>query len=184
MLTRIINGLFIFTAIILLAACASVPPPPKDYKLPRISLKDTAGKWYEIAAVPKYFSNCYCSYAIYTPTEDMVKASNYCKMDHVNGKERTTDVLFYPVKGSHNSRYVVKFNWLFSGDFWIIYINQEDKTAIVATPDKKHFWIISRTPTISQDSYEQMLVFLKDKNYPVAKIRLTDQSCWVKKKAT
>lgn len=168
-------------AALILSACATKPLPKQGDVLPQVSLNQTSGKWYEIAAVPKIYSDCFCSYAVYTPKEDFVKATNYCRQKSVNGPERTADVLFYPIKGSHNARYVVKFNWLFSGDFWIVYVDDTANTAIIATPDKKHFWMIARTPSVSDETYQKMYSFLKQKGYPVNQVKLTNQSCWGKK---
>jgi len=181
MSNRFLKIFFCIVASLILSACATKPLPPKGEVLPQISLNDTAGKWYEIGAVPKLYTDCFCSYAVYKPEQDFVKASSYCRQKSVTGPERSADVLFYPIKGSHNARYVVKFNWLFSGDFWIVYVDEQDNTAIIATPNKKHFWMIARTPTVSKQTYQKMYEFLQQKGYPVSKIRLTDQSCWVKK---
>lgn len=165
-----------------LTNCAKVsPPPPATETLPEISLQDTVGKWYEIASVPKYFSDCHCSYATYELDDNILKSSNYCRQKSAHGPENVNDVLFYPVKGSHNSRFVVKFNWLFSGNFWIVYASRADKTAVIATPDKKHFWIIARDPSISDAQYQTIVTFLQQKGYPVNLIKRTDQSCWITK---
>lgn len=165
-----------------LTNCTKVEPPPATGEtLPEISLQDTVGKWYEIASVPKYFSDCHCSYATYELNDNILKSTNYCRRKSAHGAETVNDVLFYPVKGSHNSRFVVKFNWLFSGNFWIVYASRADKTAVIATPDKKHFWIIARTPKIPAEQYQTIVNFLQQKGYPVNTIKLTDQSCWITK---
>jgi apolipoprotein D and lipocalin family protein len=47
--------------------------------------------------------------------------------------------------------------WPVRRDYWIIDLGREDEYAVVGTPNRRYFWILSRTPEMHSDILEKTL---------------------------
>ncbi|MBE2178979.1 MAG: lipocalin family protein [Chthoniobacterales bacterium] len=140
MIRRSASGL----AALLLAGCASVPPPAT---VPSVDLARYAGQWHEIESFPSPFQRgCSATRAVYIPAPDgRIRVQNFCRrkgrLDSIEGTARV-------VPGSNNARLKVRFFWPFEGDYWILDLDRDYRWAAVGTPDRRFLWILSRTPEL------------------------------------
>ncbi len=144
--------------------------------VPSVDLKRYTGTWYEIARYPNRFQRK-CSSdttAVYTLRDDgKIKVVNSCKQS--DGKADTANGTAKVVDRSTNAKLKVTFFWPFSGDYWIIGLGKDYEYAIVGEPSRKYLWILSRTPQMSPQLYEETLQVVRDKGYDPAKLMLTKQ---------
>ena len=56
------------------------------------------------------------------------------------------------------------------GDYWVLYIGEGYKTAVVGNPDRKYLWLLSRTPTVSPTVKEKMLSEAQQQGYDTTKL--------------
>lgn len=145
--------------------------------VPYVDLKKYAGKWYEIASFPQRFQKgCNCTTAEYTPTDKgYVIVENRCNKDSINGKQSYIKGNAFVVENSGNAKLKVQFFWPFRGKYWIIELADDYSYAVVGHPNRKYLWILSRTPSINDTTYQQIISRLKEKGFDVTKIRLTKQ---------
>ena len=145
--------------------------------VPYVDLKKYAGKWYEIASFPQRFQkNCNCTTAEYTLTDkDYVVVENRCKKDSVNGKLSHIKGKAFVVANSGNAKLKVQFFWPFRGKYWIIDLADDYSYAVVGHPNKKYLWILSRTATMNDSIYQQIISRVKEKGFDISKIKLTKQ---------
>lgn len=145
--------------------------------VPYVDLKKYAGKWYEIASFPQRFQKgCNCTTAEYTPTDKgYVIVENRCNKDSINGKQSYIKGKAFVVENSGNAKLKVQFFWPFRGKYWIIELADDYSYAVVGHPNRKYLWILSRTPSINDTTYQQIISRLKEKGFDVSKIRLTKQ---------
>lgn len=145
--------------------------------VPYVDLKKYAGKWYEIASFPQRFQkNCNCTTAEYTLTDkDYVLVENRCKKDSVDGKSSYIKGKAFVVANSLNAKLKVQFFWLFRGKYWIIDLADDYSYAVVGHPNKKYLWILSRTATMNDSIYQQIISKIKEKGFDISKIKLTKQ---------
>jgi len=130
-----------------------------------VELSKYAGKWYEIAKYPNKFQkkcigNTTATYNLLG--EGDIEVVNEClkkdgKIDTVKGKAKVVDT-------KTNAKLKVRFapSWLSFisavwGDYWIIDLDKEYQYAAVGDPDRKSFWILSRTPTLDTRTYQDIL---------------------------
>ena len=148
-----------------LAACAGVDQ--RD-TLPTVSSMDLAryaGTWYEIARLPMWFQrHCVDSKAIYTRRPDgAIGVHNECLTD-AGGVEQAEGVATV-VDPPTNARLAVVFDNFFArlfsssreGNYWILDLDPEYRTAMVGTPDRRYLWILSRTPQMDEASYRSLV---------------------------
>lgn len=142
-----------------------------------VDLNRYAGKWYEIASFPQRFQKgCFCTTATYTLSEkDYVIVENRCNKDSINGKESYIKGKAFAVKNSGNAKLKVQFFWPFKGKYWIIDLADNYEYAVASHPNKKYLWILSRTPQMEEDTYQQILSRLKEMGFDLTNLRKTVQ---------
>jgi apolipoprotein D and lipocalin family protein len=145
--------------------------------VPSVDLKKYAGKWYEIASYPQRFQKgCHCTTAEYTLSEKgFVIVENRCNKDSINGKQSYIKGKAFVVKNSGNAKLKVQFFWPFTGKYWIIDLAEDYSYSVVSHPNKQYLWILSRTPTMDESVYLQIISRLKSKGFNLSKIQKTHQ---------
>jgi apolipoprotein D and lipocalin family protein len=143
--------------------------------VPYVDLNKYAGKWYEIAAYPQRFTKgCHCTTAEYTMTDKgYVIVENRCNKDSVNGKPSSIRGKAFAEKNSGNARLKVQFFWPFKGKYWIIDLADDYSYAVVSHPNRKYLWILSRTSTMDESVYQQILSGLEAKGFDLTKLQIT-----------
>jgi apolipoprotein D and lipocalin family protein len=51
------------------------------------------------------------------------------------------------------------------GDYWILFVDERYRTAIVGSPDRKYLWILSRTPSLPAWERENLLAKARQQGY-------------------
>lgn len=142
-----------------------------------VDLAKYAGKWYEIASYPQRFQKgCHCTTAEYSLSDKgYVIVENRCNRDSINGKSSYIKGKAFVEKYSGNAKLKVQFFWPFRGKYWIIDLADDYSYAVVSHPNKKYLWILSRTPQMDTQVYNQILLRLKNKGFDLDKIQKTSQ---------
>lgn len=149
----------------------------KVQTVPHVDLEKYAGKWYEIASFPQRFQKgCQYTTATYTLSDKgYVIVENQCKKDGKEGKATGIKGKAFVVKNSGNAKLKVQFFWPFRGKYWIIGLADDYSYAVVSHPKKKNLWILSRTPQMNNELYEQILSRLRKKGFDLSKMEKTVQ---------
>ncbi len=74
-----------------------------------------------------------------------------------------------------NAKLEVSFFRPFWGDYWIIDLGKEYDYAVVGHPSRDYLWILSRTPTMDETIYEDILQRLRDRGYQLDRLQKTLQ---------
>ncbi|CAN1564677.1 Blc Bacterial lipocalin [Flavobacteriaceae bacterium] len=145
--------------------------------VPYVDLKKYTGKWYEIAAFPQWFQKgCYCSTAEYTLTDKgFVIVENNCNKNSINGKQSNIKGKAFVEENSGNAKLKVQFFWPFKAKYWIIDLADDYSYAVIGHPNRKYLWILSRTPTMDDAIYQQIISRIKEKGFDISKIKITKQ---------
>ena len=173
-------GAFVFLAGSLLApqrgsaqATSTSPLTAVDH----VDLRRYAGKWYEIARYPNRFQrNCQSdTTAIYTLRGDgKVQVVNACREN--NGKITTARGTAKVVDKKTNAKLKVTFFWPFYGDYWVIGLSADYQYAIVGEPSRRYLWILSRTPSMEEATYQKILRLVETLGYQPGTLQKTNQS--------
>lgn len=151
-------------ALFLAGGCAGrhLPPPAT---VPSVDLVRYRGTWYELARLPMWFQrNCLQSQAEYMPlTETTMTVRNSCPTHEGNRLEARGVATV--VDTASNAKLTVRFdNWfsrlfprLTTGDYWILDLDPDYRTALVGTPDRRFLWILSRTPAVEQETFRRLV---------------------------
>jgi apolipoprotein D and lipocalin family protein len=71
----------------------------------------------------------------------------------------------------------VTFFWPFEGDYWSLELGDEEDYgyAVVGEPSRKFFWILSRTPTLDEATFDSILVQMPDLGYDPDRLIIVEQ---------
>ena len=164
-----------------LSSCANQPdyrpdktPPPT---VASVDLNRYAGLWYEIARYPNSFQqDCGGVTAEYTLRDDgKIRVVNTCR----TGDPRSSEGVARVVEGSNGSKLKVQFapEWVpfAAGDYWILMLAEDYRFALVGDPDGKYLWILSRTPTMTEDTLSAIKSRAEELGYATAPLQETSQ---------
>jgi apolipoprotein D and lipocalin family protein len=179
--------LFILAMILLtfsFAAARNKENAPLDV-VPAVDLSRYTGKWYEIARLPNRFQkDCAGEVAAtYTLLEDnQLKVVNECResngqLKKAEGKARLAKT------GGPTSKLKVRFapawlSWLPSvwGDYWVIDLAPDYSYSVIGTPDRKYFWVLSRTPRMDEAVYQKIAERAAAKGFDIGQVKKTRQA--------
>lgn len=158
----------------------------KPHAVNEINIHKYLGKWYEMAHLPNYFQKTSSTdtTAFYQLNDDQtVAVENRCLDPH--GRVRAAHGTAY-VQNEGKSQLKVSFlpkylKWLpcSKGDYWILRVDPDYQTALVGDRANKYLWVLSRTPTISPETYHSFLATAKAQGFPVEKLHRTQHKAVV-----
>ena len=71
----------------------------------------------------------------------------------------------------------VSFFKPFSGDYYIIHLDENYNYALIGTPDRKYLWILSRTPQLGTSTYNQLVNTAKNNGFKTDHMLKIKQDC-------
>ena len=112
---------------------------------------------------------------IHSPTRGYVTVENRCNKGGINGKQSYIKGKAFVVENSGNAKLKVQFFWPFRAKYWIIDLADDYSYAVIGHPDRKYLWILSRTSTMDEIIYQQIISRIKEKGFDISKIKITNQ---------
>ncbi|TPV94533.1 MAG: lipocalin family protein [Myxococcales bacterium FL481] len=142
-----------------------------------VDLSRYAGTWFEIASYPQRFQEgCTGTTATYKLRDDgEVDVINRCRQGSLDGEGDSVKGRARVVDPSTNAKLEVTFFWPFWGDYWIIDLGEDYEFAVVGHPGRDYLWILSRTPTLDESVYREIVDRLQAQGYPPERLKKTLQ---------
>ncbi|EON3357345.1 outer membrane lipoprotein Blc [Yersinia enterocolitica] len=171
---RLWSKLSVITATLLSVACGVTPP--KDVKIvDNFQLPRYLGTWYEIARLDHSFERGLSNVtANYSPRDDGgVKVINR----GYNAKKQQWQESIgkaYFIGSPQQASLKVSFFGPFYGGYNVIDLDDEYQHALIAGPNREYLWILSRTPTIDNQTRDRLVSVAKNYGFPV------EELIWVK----
>lgn len=131
-----------------------------------------AGLWYEVASFPTPFqAGCTNTQADYTLEPDgTLSVRNACFRDGALSVIEGTATVSGP------GRLKVRLDGVpFAADYWVLWVDEGYRTAVVGTPSGRAGWVLNRTPNIPADRLAAAEEVLRFNGYDVSQLRRTTQ---------
>jgi len=146
----------IFGTVTFPAAEPSAQPPIQSVAM--VDQSRWMGRWYQIARLPNRFQKgCTGAYTDFSLRDDgQINVINSCRNEK-DGRLRQEKGHAWVIDPASNARIKVSFFWPFRSEYWVIGLGKEYEYTVVASPNRKYLWIMSRTPTMSDDLYADIL---------------------------
>lgn len=160
----------------LVAGCGVCFPPLDVVEF--VDLTRYAGKWYEIASYPQIFqAGCTGTTAEYTLRDDgTVKVVNTCNTGSLDGPVNRIEGTARVADATTNAKLNVSFFPPFEADYWIIDLGPDYEYAVVSDPSRRSLWILSRTPTLDDATYQGILDRVSAKGFDLDRLVRTLQA--------
>jgi apolipoprotein D and lipocalin family protein len=142
-----------------------------------VDLSRYLGTWYEIANFPQSFQRgCTGTTATYTLRADGdIDVLNRCRKGSLNGEEKSVLGRARVVDRATNAKLEVSFFRPFWGDYWIIDLSDDYSYAVVGHPSRDYLWILARTPTMPEATYQSLVTRLQVQGYETSRLMRTLQ---------
>lgn len=144
-----------------------------------LDTKRYAGRWYEIARLDHAFERGLTAVtADYEIRPDgKYKVTNTGRKKTLDGKLETSETLAWVPDPKKPGEFKARFLWFLGGEYQVMMLgNAEDYGhALVGHPDLEHFWILSRTPQLDEESKAKLLKKAKALGYDTAKLIWVEQ---------
>ena len=141
------------------------------------------GTWYEIAKFPNWFQKkCVGNTkAVYSLKADgNLRVLNSCKK--ASGEITEAEGVARQLGTKDSPKLDVRFapEWLSFlpivwGDYWVIDLDPQYQVAVVSDPSRNYLWILSRTPQIAPQVYEEVLQRLQQQEFDIRQLEKTPQ---------
>jgi apolipoprotein D and lipocalin family protein len=174
--------LFVLCGALALASCATSTTeqlrlPPLE-PVAHVELSRYLGTWYEIASFPQRFQRgCTATTATYNLRDDgEIDVFNRCRKDSLDGDPQSALGRARIVDRATNAKLEVSFFGPFWGDYWVIDLADDYSTAVVGHPSRDYLWILARTPTIPDETYDAIVARLRAHGYETTRLVRTPQA--------
>ncbi len=168
---KILGVLFL---VLTLASCGSVY---RDRSVGMSSMavfdpEKYAGVWYEVASYPTPFqAGCEGTQAEYAPLADGgLSVKNTCQ------KDGATSVIEGRADVVGPGRLSVRLQGVpVAADYWVLWVDEGYRTAVVGVPSGRAGWILNRTPDIPADRLSAAQDVLTFNGYDLTALQWTEQ---------
>jgi apolipoprotein D and lipocalin family protein len=162
----ILYSLFLFASLTL---TAQSPPDTLD-------LHKFSGKWYVIASIPACFDKNWNNITETFEVKDNGNVNIY--MTYVRKGEteiRDSKAKGFPYKENKNTEWEVQFVWPFTSDFLVEELGPDYSYVVVGHPQKLYFYIMTRTGSMDETLYSDIMKRFMKKGYEINDLRIVAQ---------
>jgi apolipoprotein D and lipocalin family protein len=160
----------------LIMSCATKHPPLK--KVPSVDINRFMGKWYVIASIPTFIEKgAHNAVETYTWNEKEKRIDVYFtfnKGSFKGEKKEYTQKAFVHDKSGNEWR--IQFFWPLKFPYLILELDQEYSYTVIGVPNRDYVWIMAKTPTLPENTYQEIIERLKLQHYDIKLIEKVPQN--------
>ena len=159
----------------LLSGCASDAPemPTVEY----VDLERFMGPWYVIANIPTFLEKgAHNAVETYRLNDDGTIGTTFTfNKDGFDGEQREYNPKGFVLDTETNALWGMRFVWPIKADYRIVYLDADYSQTIIARQKRDFVWIMARTPTIPDDTYEELVNRVANLGYDMSQLRRVPQ---------
>lgn len=143
----------------------------------QIDLKRFMGDWYVIGNIPTFIeTEAYNAKESYELADDgSIPTTFTFNKGSFDGPLKTYNPKGFVHNQETNAEWKMQFIWPFKADYLITYLSPDYQTTIIGVPSRKYAWIMARTKTIPDATYENLVKELKRQGHDISKLRKVPQ---------
>ena len=143
----------------------------------RVDLFRYAGKWFEIASIPRRFRKIgFLTTVTFSRTGNgYLHLESHSHNGSMDGSESSMTARVFADANSKNTKFNLQFFWPFRVKYWVIDLAWDYSYAVMGRPNRTAVWILSRTPQMDVDVYNLIIAKLQLLGFNINKIAMTRQ---------
>ena len=172
------NIVFILIPMTIFSSCKAQNTMIDKNVVKELNIERYLGEWYEIARFDHRFERGLVGVtANYSLRDDgKIKVVNSGYKDSLNGKfSQAVGKAKIPNPASEPSKLKVSFFWFFYGDYFVLELDEDYQWAVIGSSSDKYLWILSRSPQMNDELYQQILKGLTQRGYNVRQLIKVNQ---------
>ena len=147
-----------------------------------VDIERYMGLWYAVASIPTTFERA-CAQGTtaeyHVLSDGRLEVTNTCLRS--DGSTFSAVGRAWVPDPSEPAKLKVSFvrllgRWFFPGDYWILDLASDYGYAVVGHPMRKYGWILSRSPTLPEETLEGIFKRLEAQGYDRSDFQWIDQS--------
>ncbi len=160
---------------VFLGACAGNQPPLAT--VDHVDLERFMGDWYVIANIPTFLEkgahNAVESYEL--EPDGTIATTFVFRKDGFDGEEKVYRPKGFVTNTDTNAVWGMRFVWPIKADYRIVFLREDYSLTVIGRNKRDFVWIMARTPTISDEDYQQMLELVESMGYDMSKVEKVPQ---------
>lgn len=162
----------------LLGGCASPQPGEPLRTVDFVDLDRFMGRWYVVAHTPTTVDrNAHNAVEEHQWREDGRIATTYSfRVGSREGEERVREGVATVRNPRTNAEWDMRFLWPIRGNYRILHLDANYRTAVIEHTNRRHIRILRRDPWIDPTAYSDLVLFLQDQGIDVSRLRRVPQS--------
>ena len=135
------------------------------------------GDWYVIGNIPTFLEkDAYNTKESYKLAEDGTIPTTFTfNKGGFDGPLKTMHPKGFVDNKESNAEWRMQFLWPFKADYLITYLSDDYQTTIIGVPDRKYAWIMARTKTLPDDTYQELVAELRRQGHDLSRLRKVPQ---------
>ncbi len=162
----------LIAALVLLSGCMTTPKKAPLKTVDHVDLPRFMGDWYVIGTIPWIVEkNNVGTMDIYKMRPDGRIDITYAfhKMD-LSAKRQEMHAIGTVLDAKTNARWGVQFIWPFKAPYLVIDLAPDYSTTTIGYPSRDLIWIMARTPTLPEETYQALLQNALSQGYDIKRI--------------
>lgn len=162
--------LLVILAASVLGGCAAKGPEMKTVE--HVDIERFMGPWYVIANIPTFLEKgAHNAVETYSLNDDGTIATNFTyRKGGFDGKVKEYNPKGFVLDDESNAYWGMRFVWPIKADYRIVYLNDDYTQTVIGRQNRDYVWIMARTPMISDDDYDQLVLFVESLGYDTSKL--------------
>lgn len=163
-------GLFFLTS------CRHASNMPDQELAAYVDLERFMGDWYVLAHTPTFLDKeAYAAIETYERDGDKIRTTYAFRDGGFGGKLKSYHPVATVYDTTSNAEWRMRFFWVIRQPYLILYVDDAHETTVIGYPDRSMAWIMARTPTVSDETYEHLVRELTRRGYEESILRRVPQ---------
>ncbi|MGC6425040.1 MAG: lipocalin family protein [Lentimonas sp.] len=154
-------------------AVSQAPLPTPGY----VDLERFMGRWYVIGYTPilvdKEAHNAIEHYRLDEASK--IQTTYQFRDGGFDGELKTFTPVGWVYDQESNAEWRMQFIWPFSADYIVLHVDANYSEAVIAHPNRRYAWIMSRSPEMDTGSYDRLLTKLEAVGYDLSVVKRLPQ---------
>ena len=171
--TVIGSGVFALLLPIVLG-CQSAPPIET---VKYVDIDRFMGDWYVIANIPTFIEKeAHNAVESYRMADDgTIETTFTFNKGSFDGETKVYQPRGFVRDKTSNAVWDMQFIWPFKAEYRIIYLEPDYSLTVIGRTKRDYVWIMARKPSIPDQDYQRMLMFIREQGYDPQKVMKVPQ---------